>query len=432
MQAAIITTGDEITTGRVVDSNKAFMAQKLDEAGVTVSEIITIPDDRDKLVQWTAHLIKQNDLVLVSGGLGPTEDDLTAEAIADWLGSPLVRHPEAVAHIEKRYGHRGLQVTDIALKQSNYPQKAEPLINQIGLAVAFRVDYATVIENVSAEAVLNNHGALFCLPGVPAEMRDFMAREVIPWLGEDRRSGVQSVEFFVFGLPESVITARYRESSLPTKQLRFAINFYEGIADVRLAATTEDDGEPPPWFDKDWFEAEIRRIYHGYLLPSPYRTLIELFHDVMSHSDKSVSLAESCTGGGLAQKITSMPGSSKYFDRSFVTYSNESKVDLLGVSAATLERFGAVSQQTVKEMVSGVLSRGQSDYAMAISGIAGPGGGTDDKPVGTVFIGAGEKRDEGEPRLLVKEYHLPGDRAMVRLFSVQRALFLLLHLIKKI
>jgi nicotinamide-nucleotide amidase len=415
-----------------VDSNKAFMAQKLDEAGVIISEIITIPDDPDKLLKWAAYLVKHNELVLVTGGLGPTEDDLTAQAMADWLDSPLVRHPEAEARIKERYGHRGLEVTDIALKQSIYPEKAEPMINQIGLAVAFRLDYATISEAIAEDAVVNRQGALFCLPGVPAEMRDFMEREVVPWLGGSLPVQVPSVEFFVFGLPESVITARYRESSLPMERLRFAINFREGIADVRLFANAEGGSKPPPWFDRKAFEEEIRRIYHGYLLPPPYRTLIELFHDVMSESAKTVSLAESCTGGGLAYKITSMPGSSKYFDRSFVTYSNESKMELLGVFADTLEQFGAVSQQTVKEMVTGVLHHAQSDYAMAISGIAGPGGGTEDKPVGTVFIGAGERRDEGEPRLLVKEYHLPGNRDMVRLFSVQRALFLLLRLIKKI
>ncbi len=448
MKAAILTTGDEVVTGRIVDTNEAFIARQLDDLGLDITENRAIPDDSDKFLSTLLELVANNDIVVVTGGLGPTEDDLTAKTVAQLLDCELVYQEDAVKRIKERYAKRGLSVTDIALKQALYPQDAKPILNSIGMAVAFRIDYQQIpLDDIALD------GAVFCLPGVPAEMKDMMEKAVLVWVKEflDRNniSKPLAAEFFIYGLPESVITKKYMDSGLATDKMRFAINFKEGIADVRLFPDflpdtySEDTNvdivkkkssvkKEQDWFDPRKIRKTMDKIYKGHLLPERFQTLSDMAHHFLIEENKTISFVESCTGGGLAYKMTDRPGASKYLKQSFVTYSNESKKKLVGVDPKTLEKYGAVSKQTVQEMAIGLLHVSGSDFAVAISGIAGPDGGTAEKPVGTVCIGIAQKGIGKKPKHLVKDYLFPGNREMVRLFSIQSALYQLLRFWKKL
>lgn len=419
MKAAILTTGDEIVTGRIVDTNEAYIAEFLDKQGIQVMENRAIRDDKKKLIRTLLELISEVDLIVVTGGLGPTLDDITAETVASLQGCSLERYPKSVKKIHERYEQRKRKVTDISLRQAEYPESCTPLCNPVGLAVGFRMDFLYLPPNMRRD-----EGAAFFFPGVPQEMKRMVSEYLNPWILRQNFKKKDLYEFFLFGLPEAVIAEKIESSDVDLNKFEFSISFKDGIADIRLHRDQAISAQ-----ERRDFDAEMQKLFSKYLLPEDASSFADLVHRTLIKHKKSLALAESCTGGWIAKTLTDRPGSSAYLRQGWVSYSNESKTELLSVDASLIKKYGAVSEEVVQEMLRGALKSSGCDFSIAVSGIAGPDGGSREKPVGTVYIGVAARDkaflDGGNFTGSVKLYNFPGDRDRVRLQSVQQSLALL-------
>ncbi len=411
MRAAILTTGDEIVTGRIVDTNEAYIASVLDRLGVHVVENRAIRDSRDKLKQTLSELICECEVVIVTGGLGPTLDDITAEAVAQMMGSPVVHHEPTLRKIDQWYQKRGRKLVPASLRMAEYPQEALPLENPAGMAIGFQVDYAKL------KGVTNHNGAVFFFPGVPTEMRAMVAQHLEPWISNQNFSQKGIFEFYLFGLPEAMIADRIESDQFDLGRYEFAISYKEGIADVRLV---RDEGFSSD--ERASLRSAVQQLFAEFLLPEGVTSFQELLHRELIQRNQTLAIAESCTGGWICKILTDRPGSSLYLRQGWVTYSNESKERELGVASSLIAEQGAVSEPVVVAMLRGALREARTDFAIAVSGVAGPDGGSPEKPVGTVFIGAASRHPHPEGSIVVKRFQFAGDRDRVRLQSVQQAL----------
>jgi nicotinamide-nucleotide amidase len=374
MIAEILATGDEIRTGALVDSNSGYIARKLEEAGIEVVRHSSVGDDPESLVAILQEIACRADIAVVTGGLGPTEDDLTAVAAAKAAGVDLVLDPRALDSVEAFFKVRQWELSPTNKKQALLPTGADCLINPIGTAPGFQLK----IE----------HCEMFFLPGVPFEMRQMLTSEVIPRLlqlqGQAR--DVRLVKTLsTFGLGESA-TAEHLEGfgeRFPHIKLGFRAKFPE--IHVKLYGSGPDEEQLRSQLAKaeDWVTQQLGNK----ILSNRGESLELAVGKLLRARNETLAVAESCTGGLIAHLITEVPGSSDYFELSAVTYANSAKINVLGVSSGTLEIHGAVSEETAGEMAQGVQRISGASYGLATSGIAGPAGGTDDKPVGTVCIG---------------------------------------------
>jgi nicotinamide-nucleotide amidase len=374
MIAEIIATGDEIRTGALVDSNSAYIAGHLEAIGLTVGRHTTTGDDLRQLVAVFQESAARARVVLVTGGLGPTSDDRSAEAAALAVGDPLVFHPDAFAVTERFYQRRQRPMAPSNRKQAMLPETARVIDNPLGTAAGFRLS----LERCD----------FFFLPGVPGEMRRMLADTVLPALdarlGGDRRAGLLQT-LTAFGLPESVVGERLAgfEDAFPELILGFRAKYPEiqvklygrgAAADLDLQRL----GEAREWV--------ARRLGERLLAPAEI-TLEARVGQLLAERQATLAVAESCTGGLIGHKLTNVAGSSDYFLLSAVTYDNAAKQKLLGVSPEILASHGAVHEITAQAMAEGVRRLAGATYGLSTSGIAGPGGGSPDKPVGLVCIG---------------------------------------------
>ena len=374
MIAEILATGDEIRTGALVDRNSAYIARRLEEAGVEVVRHSSVGDDPEALVSILQEIACRADIAVVTGGLGPTDDDLTTAAAARAAGVELVLDPRALESVEAIFKARQWALSPANKNQALLPTGANCLTNPVGTAPGFELK----IERCE----------MFFLPGVPFEMRQMLATEVLPRLvqlqGPDR--GVRLVKTLsTFGLGESA-TAEHLEGfgeCFPHIKLGFRAKFPE--THVKLYGSGPDEGILRSQLAKaeDW----VTRHLGDKILSNTGESLEQVVGTLLRDRNETLAVAESCTGGLIADLITEVPGSSDYFKLSAVTYANSAKIKILGVAAGTLDIHGAVSEETAGEMAQGVRRISGASYGLATSGIAGPGGGTDAKPVGTVCIG---------------------------------------------
>jgi nicotinamide-nucleotide amidase len=374
MIAEILATGDEIRSGTLVDSNSAYIAQKLEETGIAVVRHISVGDDIPLMVSVLQEIGSRAEVCVVTGGLGPTSDDLTAEAAAMAAGVPLIQDPEALEIVESffRTFHRPITASNI--KQSYLPEGATCLANPIGTAPGFMMKLGKCL--------------FFFLPGVPAEMHRMLSESVLPrieaLLGGERQF-CQVKTLTTFGLTESLTGERLKDFSsfFPEIQLGFRAKFPEIQVKFYLRGTDADQVETLIRSATRWVSEKL-----GLKLVSPDGEPMEAVVGRLLNQKKStIAVAESCTGGLIAHWLTNIAGSSDYFLYSGVVYANQAKVDLLGISQDTLNRHGAVHEETAREMAMKVRRITGATYGLSTSGIAGPGGGTDEKPVGTVCIG---------------------------------------------
>ncbi|MEA3279265.1 MAG: competence/damage-inducible protein A [Thermodesulfobacteriota bacterium] len=374
MIAEIIITGDEICSGGVVDSNSAHIAQLLEGEGIQVVRHNSVCDDIDTIVSILKETGNRSDIAVVTGGLGPTTDDLTAEAAAKAAGVGLVVSDIAQAGIENFFKTRKCSMTDFDRKQAMLPEGAECLCNPVGTAPGFQLKIG------------RSH--FFFLPGVPFEMRRMLADSVLPWI--ERRYGSEREFSFIrnisiFGLTEADINQRLAAltEKFPEIKLGFQANFPEIY--VKLYARGKDKNICNELLIKasEWV---LNKIGDN-VFSVDGESMEAVVGGLLRRKKASLAIAESCTGGLLSHWITNVPGSSDYFLFSGVTYSNEAKIKVLGVLPETIERYGAVHEETAKEMAEGARRVSGAAYGLATTGIAGPGGGTDEKPVGTVCIG---------------------------------------------
>lgn len=372
MNAIIVTIGDEILIGQIVDTNSAWIAEKLNMAGIQVLAKRSIADRHEDIVQNLEELIGKTDLVLITGGLGPTKDDITKNSLNTFFGGKMVRNEEVMQHIETLFKLRGYRVTEVNRMQADIPDTCIPLRNLAGTAPGMWFE---------------KQGTIFVsMPGVPYEMKGIMENEVMPRLEKIGTGNlVVHKTLMTQGIPESYLSALISdwEEQLPA-HIKLAYLPRPGIVRLRLTANGSDRKVLEEELEKE--AGKLLKIIPEDIYAFEDITLEKAIGDLLRERHLSISTAESCTGGTVASMITSIPGSSDYFKGSVVAYGNHIKTKVLGVDERDLSLHGAVSEQVVKTLARGVRELMDSDYGIATSGIAGPDGGTEDKPVGTVWI----------------------------------------------
>ena len=399
--------------GQVVNTNASAMSQMLIAAGIDVNEVVTIGDGGDAIRETLARCLKLSDAVLITGGLGPTKDDITKTVLCDFFHSRLVENAVALENVRRLFAIRGFELTPVNRAQALVPECCQVLNNDLGTAPCmwFEQDGKVVVS----------------MPGVPFEMEWLMENRVVPKLQETFKTGaIVSKNILVQGIGESFLSDLIEpwELALP-KCIRLAYLPQAGMLKLRLTARGTDRKELQSAIDE-----AIKTLYPiagQYIVGEDCETLPELVHSQLTAKGKTLATAESCTGGTIASQLTALAGASRYFRGGVVAYSNEVKECALGVQHNTLEQYGAVSEQTAREMAEGVRERFDSDYAIATTGIAGPDGGTPTKPVGTVWI-AVASRTHTEAALL----NFPGRRRQQNIDrSVNQAFAMLIRMLIK-
>lgn len=372
MKAELITIGDEILIGQIIDTNSAWMAEELNLIGVDVVQISSIPDNAVRIKQALNEALLRADIVLITGGLGPTKDDITKITLAEYFDDELIQHKDVEEHIEQLFARFGKEITALNRQQAMLPSKCVPLKNQQGTAPGmwFERDGKMVVS----------------MPGVPYEMKGLMKDEVLQRIiSSSDLPVIVHRTVLTTGIGESWLSDRIEgwETNLP-RHIKLAYLPSPGRVRLRLTASGLNRTELMNSIDSAVLELQnlIGHLIYGHDLES----LEEVVGQLLLKKNASVSTAESCTGGMLAGAIASVAGASAYFMGSIISYDNQVKMDQLGVKAETLEEVGAVSEEVVVQMAEGVRKKLKTDYSLATSGIAGPTGGSVEKPVGTVWI----------------------------------------------
>ncbi|MEJ2222366.1 MAG: competence/damage-inducible protein A [Desulfobacterales bacterium] len=374
MIAEILATGEEIRSGALIDSNSAYIAEKLEQNGVAVSRHICVGDDLDDLIDAFKEIGSRADIAVVTGGLGPTSDDLTSEAAAGAVGAKLELNPSALESVEKFFKARRRELNPASRKQAFLPVGAQCLPNPVGTAPGFRLKIGGCI--------------FFFLPGVPGEMRRLLADIVLPqivqMMGEKRRF-YRTRTLSTFGLTESQTYERLAGLEKTFAQISLGLQVKFPAIQVKLYANGTDDRKV-----KDQLSAGVEWVIEklgNKVFSQQGEPMEKTVGHILRKKKATLALAESCTGGLIANLLTNVSGSSDYFVFSGITYSNQAKVDILNVSKETITAHGAVHEQTAIEMAEGARKACGATYGLSTSGIAGPTGGTEEKPVGTVCIG---------------------------------------------
>ena len=398
MNATIINIGDELLIGQVVNTNAARMSQMLTGAGIQVHSVFTIGDDARDIKSYLELGLQAADIVLITGGLGPTKDDITKTTLCEFFGSELYENEIALENVTRLMKDFGRELTPINRQQALVPRCCTVINNVLGTAPCmwFEVD-GTTPEKV-----------VVSLPGVPFEMVNLMETEVIPRLQTHfHTDAILNKNILVQGIGESFLSDLIEpwETALPN-HIKLAYLPQAGMLKLRLTARGTEQTILKQ--EVDTAVAGLYQIAGQYIVGEDFETLPELVAHIMRNAGKTLASDESCTGGAIASKLTALAGASDYFLGGVVSYSNEVKEKALGVQHSILLAHGAVSEETVREMVTGVRNRLGSDYAVATTGIAGPGGGTPDKPVGTVWIGIATPK-----QVIAKKMHFTGRREQV-------------------
>ena len=402
-QASIVTIGNEILAGLTVDTNSAFLAIELQNIGIPVISSYTVGDEIDLIVQKLNLASFDADIIVVTGGLGPTDDDLTRQAFSQFLGVELEFKEELIEKI------RGV------FKSRNFPM---PERNRIQAYIPSGAEY---IQNVgTAPGILARHNGkiLIALPGVPWEA-DKMFKSVIPEL--KGFAGTQAIEVCrlkCFGAGESAIAEMLGDKMLRGRNPIINCTVHEGIITLHIVASAENKEKARQMCDNE--EKILREILGDLVYGSGDETLAEVVSQKLLSQKKTISTAESCTGGLLSKMLTDIPGSSNYFNYGWITYSNEAKITQLNVPSDLIEQYGAVSEQVAKAMAHGARKNSGTDFAIAITGIAGPAGGSEQKPVGLVYICI-----EYDGGCDIRKYLLSFGREFIRLRAAHTALNML-------
>lgn len=384
----LLLTGNELMTGDIVDSNSAMIAQNLKELGLEISRKVTISDNLNDLINEINLLANQADILIINGGLGPTIDDLTAQALAKATQVELVEHTDALKHLTQWCKKRGAKLNKPNLKQALLPQGCTIIDNKTGSAVGFRVSHLAC--------------DIYCTPGVPRELKTMMAEQIMPEIAKKLPETLITdvTRLQVFGLGESTLQKMIDEH-LPLWPENIVLGFRAGtpLLEVKLT-TTDQKGQNNKL---KWCTKLIEVLGDHYIATVGEKPLTLAKHILLKLKDKKLTMttAESCTGGMMASLLTKEAGASACFEAGFVTYSNMMKTELLGVSQASLTQFGAVSKEIVIEMAKGAIEKSKADFVIAVSGIAGPDGGSVEKPVGTVWLAWGHKDNIKTVGLLV-------------------------------
>lgn len=400
MKAEILTIGDELLIGNTINTNAAWIAQQLNLIGIDVIHHLTLSDEKQDIIKSLDSSLKNVDIIVITGGLGPTSDDITKYVLADYFGGKLIFNEPAFQNIERLFAHRKKWINEATKKIAYLPDNCIPIQNKMGTAAGmlFTKDNKTIVS----------------MPGVPYEMKVMMSDDFIPYLQHKYKlPTILHKHILTAGVGETEIAEKLEsfEHNL-SKYLKLA--YLPSLGSVKLRLTAKGNtAEKLQKIINDATE-EIQSKLNEWIFGYDDETLESVIGKKLQSKNLMLGTAESCTGGMLAHKITSVAGSSAYFKGSIISYANEIKEDILGVQKKTLAKYGAVSEETVSEMLLGALKQLDVNIAVAISGIAGPDGGTKEKPVGTVFIGIANKEKQ-----LIKKFSFYKNRAInIELSSV--------------
>lgn len=402
MKAEIIAVGTELLIGQISNTNAMHISRMLHSIGVGVYHHSVVGDNKDRLKETFKIAFDRSDIIILTGGLGPTDDDMTKECIAEYLGEQLIFHQESYKYIEDFFNKMNKPLCKNNMKQAYMPKTSKVLRNLNGTAPGVLIE--------------KNNKLIFLLPGPPREMIPMMENHVIPNLLEKTKQTILSVFIKVFGLGESYIEDKIFH--LIKNQINPTLATYASLGETSIRVTasskTNENLEEIIKPIKD----ELINILGDNIYSFENSTLEEVVCKGLLEKNLKISTAESCTGGMLSGRIANVSGVSQILKESIVTYSNEAKIKYLGVKDQTLRKYGAVSSETAIEMANGLKRNTSSDICISITGIAGPGGGTDEKPVGLVYIGLSGKDNHME----FKKLMLHGNRESIRIMSCLHAL----------
>lgn len=412
MNTGILTIGNELTSGRTQDSNSSLIARQITAQGWEVALIMSVGDDEGAITAALDFILAKSNAVIVTGGLGPTADDITTACIAKAFGRKLVLNEDALRHIKDRFEKFRLRWTDNNSKQALFPQGATPIYNPAGTAWGFSLPVGDKI--------------IIVMPGVPVEARLMLAEGVIPLLRSSFPQEAQYIEtltFKIFGLPEAQVDSALADVDF--ESLGVAVGFYPHFPENHLVVTARTNS--PEKSKKQVKQAghEIKKRLDANIFAQDDETIEGLAASLLTQKGLTIALAESCTGGLIAHRLTSIPGSSAFLERALVAYSNKAKTQLLGVPAEIIVRAGAVSPETARLMARGARQAAGTDLGLAVTGIVGPDGGSDAKPVGTVFITLADHF-----ATFTRHFAFRWDRARNKTISAQAALMLLVDYLK--
>jgi nicotinamide-nucleotide amidase len=409
--AETIAIGSELLVGGRSDSNSPFIADALGTIGVEVRFKSTVGDDQSDIAHVLRTACRRARIIILTGGLGPTVDDCTREAIAAITGFRLARRKEALEGMKARLAQWGRLPNTGQLRQALIPSGATVLPNPVGSAPGF--------------ALLWRGTHIIALPGVPAEMRAMVQQSVIPYViaqlertRSQRWQPLTRITFHTWGLPEADVDVRLK-GLVPTR-MPVALGLLASPTGVLVSLTTKGDGHLKEG-DLSSLAEEVRGRLVEWIYAEGQDTMEQVVGRLLREQRRTVAIAESCTGGLIGQRLTQVPGSSEYVDRAAVCYSNRAKIEMLGVPEKLLEDHGAVSQEVVAAMAEGMRERAGVSVALSVTGIAGPGGATENKPIGLVYIGLAGGGDD----VMTKEFRFHGDRSVIRQRAAQATLDML-------
>lgn len=371
MKTAILSVGTEILFGQIVNTNTVYLSQQMNMLGFDVMYHYTVGDNPKRVEEMIDLAFQDCDLILTTGGLGPTQDDLTREVACKALDDTLVMMDDVLEEITKYFKTLGREMTENNKKQAIMPSRATVFHNDAGTAPGFALE--------------KDGKYIICMPGPPREMKRMFQKSVVPFLQSMIDGALYYRQIRFFGIGESMLETQLLDLIDNQTDPTLATYAKEGECSLRIASKRATEEEAEHAVD-EMLEKVKERVGH-YIYSCDDEELAQVVADRLMEQGLTLSSAESCTGGMFASTMTDIPGISQCFDRGLVTYSNQAKMEELGVSAGTLEKFGAVSEETALEMVEGLKRVSGSDVCISVTGIAGPGGGSEEKPVGLVYIG---------------------------------------------
>jgi len=413
MKAEIISIGSEILRGQITDTNANFIAQKLAELSIDLNYISAVGDNQKMLLSLLKKALCRSDLIITTGGLGPTEDDITYQVIAKTLHLKLIKSPEAEENLKRILKNIYKTISPSNLKQAYLPEGAKIILNQYGTAPAM---------------ILEKDNKIICsFPGVPYEMKRLIEENLIPYLKEKFPPSmiIKSKTLKITGLGEASVNELIRDYI--NKQTNFSYGIYASPEDIQVQITTQAPTEKEVKKLLQSSVNQLTKILGDYIYGTDKQSLEEVVGNLLRTKKLKLAVAESCTGGILGEMITRIPGSSEYFQGGVISYHAKIKEDLLKVPPEAIRKYGEVSRQVAKLMAEGVRRCCHSDIGISITGIAGPGGATDKKKVGLVYMALSDGK-----KTITQKHQLFGDRQLIRLRSVRRALNMLrMYLMEK-
>ena len=398
MNAEILSIGDELLIGQVTTSNASVIAEQLNTVGIFADTMTTVGDDELAILRAFDRAYRTHDVITVTGGLGPTHDDITRAAVCKFFKTNLTRNDEALENIKRIFARRNIALIKRNEDQALVPEGCIVMQNHVGTAPGYFFE--------------RNNKYFIVMPGVPSEMKEMMTRFVVPFF--DKRGIGTSIchrTLKTTGIAESLLAEKIGDVDrlfLPDSGLTLA--YLPSAAGVRLRISARASSRPEALRLIQEVEGKLRTMVETYIYGTDTEELEEVLGKLLAQRNLTLSIAESCTGGLIADRITNVSGSSRYFERGLVTYSNEAKIDELGVPISMIEQYGAVSREVAEAMALGIRTKSGTDIGLSTTGIAGPTGGTPEKPVGLVWIGYSDKYEAtalrfnfGDQRLRFKE-----------------------------